>query len=108
MITKPTKSEDNYIRMEEMQQRMAKLAKLEQAEAENLHLNQTQGTPCPKFGQVMSPQKCETVEIDACPASRSEWLDKDEMGTILVGRPIKASSSALTWRVCVRQPQADL
>jgi hypothetical protein len=108
MIMKPTKSEDNYIRVQEMQQRIAKLAKFDQAEGENRHLNETHWIHCPRFGQMLSPEKCGSVELDVCPACRSEWLDKDEMGTILVGRPIKAVPSELTCRVCGCQPQANL
>jgi hypothetical protein len=106
----PTINENEYIWVQELQQRMATRAKEQQAEseAEKWRLNETNWKHCPKFGQKLSPEKCGSVELDVCPACRSEWLDKDEMGTILVGRPIKAVPSALTCNVCGRQPQANL
>ena len=53
MIMKPNQKEDEYIWVQEMQLRMAKLAKEQQAEseAEKRHLKLTHWMHCPKCGQ---------------------------------------------------------
>ncbi len=87
MIMKPNQKEDEYIWVQEMQLRMAKLAKEQQAEseAEKRHLKLTHWMHCPKCGQKLSSEKCGTVEIDVCPSCKGVWLDKGELGTIVEG-----------------------
>jgi hypothetical protein len=82
---KPNKHEDEYIWVQELQQRIAKREKEQQAEseAEKLRLKEAHWMHCPKCGQKLSPEKCESVEIDVCPSCKGVWLDKGEMGTIV-------------------------
>jgi Zn-finger nucleic acid-binding protein len=84
---KPNKNEDEYIWVQEMQQRMAKLEKGQQAESEAVkrHLKEAHWMHCPKCGQKLSPEKCGSVEIDVCPSCKGVWLDKGELGTIVEG-----------------------
>ena len=84
---KPNNNEDEYIWVQEMQQRMAKLEKEQQAEseAEKRRLKETHWMHCPKCGQKLSPEKCGSVEIDVCPSCKGVWLDKGELGTIVEG-----------------------
>ena len=87
MCMKPNKNEDEYIWVQEMQLRMAKLAKQQQSEseAEKHRLKLTHWMHCPKCGQKLSPEKCGSVEIDVCPSCKGVWLDKGELGTIVEG-----------------------
>ena len=82
---RPNKHEDEYIWVQEMQQRMAKLEKAQQAEseAEKLRLKEAHWMHCPKCGQTLSPEKCGSVEIDVCPSCKGVWLDMGELGTIV-------------------------
>ena len=84
---KPFKNEDEYIWVQEMQQRMAKLEQEQQAEsaAEKRHLKEAHWMHCPKCGQKLSAEKCGSVEIDVCPSCKGLWLDKGELGTIVEG-----------------------
>ena len=82
---KPNKIEDEYIWVQELQQRLAKQAELQQAEsaAEKLRLKETHWMHCPKCGQKLSTEKCGSVEIDVCPSCKGVWLDAGELGTIV-------------------------
>jgi len=82
---KPKKHEDEYIWVQELQQRMAKLKKQQQAEseAEKLRLKEAHWMHCPKCGQKLSTERCGAVEIDVCPSCKGVWLDAGELGTIV-------------------------
>jgi Zn-finger nucleic acid-binding protein len=82
---KPNKSEDEFVWVQEMQQRMAKLAKEQQAksEAERHRLKETHWMHCPKCGQKLATETCGTVEIDVCPSCKGVWLDMGELGAIV-------------------------
>jgi hypothetical protein len=84
---KPFKNEDEYIWVQEMQQRMAKLAQEQQAEsaAEKRRLKEAHWMHCPKCGQKLATEKCGAVEIDVCPSCKGLWLDQGELGTIVEG-----------------------
>jgi hypothetical protein len=85
MPMKPNKHEDEYIWAQELQRRMAKLEKEQQAgsEAEKLRLKEAHWMHCPKCGQKLSPEQCGAVEIDVCPSCKGVWLDMGELGTIV-------------------------
>src|SRR5512136_2655533 len=82
---KPNKLEDEYIWVQEMQLRMAKLAKEQQAksEAEKHRLKEAHWMHCPKCGQKLAVEICGKVEIDVCPSCKGVWLDAGELGTIV-------------------------
>jgi hypothetical protein len=82
---KPNKNEDEYVWVQELQQRMARLEKEQQAEseAEKLRLKEAHWMHCPKCGQKLSPEKCGSVETDICPSCKGVWLDQGELGTIV-------------------------
>src|SRR5512133_622846 len=69
---KPNKHENEYIWVQELQQRMARLEKEQQAESEveKLRLKETHWMHCPKCGQKLSTEKCGSVEIDVCPSCK--------------------------------------
>ena len=82
---KPNPIEDEHVWVQELQTRMAKLEKEQQAEseAEKLRLKEAHWMHCPKCGQKLSPEKCGAVEMDVCPSCKGVWLDKGELGTIV-------------------------
>jgi len=82
---KPNRTEDEYIWVQEMQQRMAKLAAEQQAksEAEKQRLKEAHWMHCPKCGQKLATETCGAVEIDVCPSCKGLWLDMGELGTIV-------------------------
>ena len=82
---KPNQVEDEYIWVQELQQRMALLAQAQQAQtaAEKHRLKQAHWMHCPKCGQKLAPETCGTVEIDVCPSCKGVWLDMGELGTIV-------------------------
>jgi Zn-finger nucleic acid-binding protein len=84
---KPSKVEDEHIWVQEMQQRLAKLAKAQQVqtEAEKQRLKEAHWMHCPKCGQQLATETCGTVEIDVCPSCKGVWLDMGELGTIVEG-----------------------
>ena len=107
MTTKPYKHEDEYIWVQELQQRMAKLEKEQQAEseAEKLRLKEAHWMHCPKCGQKLSTEKCGSVEIDVCPSCKGVWLDVGELGTI-----VESAGQGSFFHTCLRilrrrQPQ---
>ena len=107
MLMKPTKIEDNYIWVQGLQQRIAKLEKEQQAEseAEKLRLKEAHWMHCPKCGQKLSTEKCGSVEIDVCPSCKGVWLDVGELGTI-----VESAGQGSFFHTCLRilrgrQPQ---
>ena len=82
---KPKRHEDEYVWVEELQQRMAKQQKEQQAAsaAEKIRLKEAHWMHCPKCGQKLSMEKCGAVEIDVCPSCKGVWLDAGELGTIV-------------------------
>ena len=82
---KRTETEDEYIWVQELQNRMARLEKEQQAEseAEKRRLKEAHWMHCPKCGQNLSTEKCGEVEIDVCPSCKGVWLDVGELGTIV-------------------------
>jgi hypothetical protein len=74
---KHTKTEDEYIWVHELQTRMARLEKEQQAQtqAEKLHLKELHWMHCPKCGQELATETCDSVEIDVCPSCKGVWLD---------------------------------
>jgi hypothetical protein len=87
MPMKPYKNEDEHIWVHEMQQRIAKQEREQQAEseAEKLRLKETHWMHCPKCGQKLATEQCGAVEIDVCPSCKGVWLDVGELGTIVDG-----------------------
>jgi uncharacterized protein len=107
---KPYKNEDEYIWVQELQQRMAKLKEQQQAESETekLHLKEAHWMHCPKCGQKLAMEKCGTVEMDVCPSCKGVWLDTGELGTI-----VESAGQGSFFHTCLRilrghQPQANL
>ena len=96
---KPIKSEDEYIWVQELQQRMARLAKEQQAksEAEKHRLKEAHWMHCPKCGQKLSTETCGAVEIDVCPSCKGVWLDMGELGTI-----VESASQGSFFHKCLR------
>ena len=84
---KPNKLEDEYVWVQEMKQRMANLAKDQQAksQAEKQQLKDTHWMHCPKCGQKLASETCGAVEIDVCPSCKGVWLDMGELGAIVEG-----------------------
>ena len=82
---KPNQIVDQYIWVEELQKRLARLEKEQQAESEakKLRLKEAHWMHCPKCGQKLSTEKCGEVEIDVCPSCKGVWLDVGELGTIV-------------------------
>ena len=99
MPMKPYKSEDEYIWVQELQQRMAKLKEQQQAEseAEKLRLKEAHWMHCPKCGQKLSTEKCGSVEIDVCPSCKGVWLDAGELGTI-----VESAGQGSFFHTCLR------
>jgi uncharacterized protein len=96
---KPNKHEDEYIWAQELQQRMAKLEKEQQAESEEekLRLKEAHWMHCPKCGQKLSTEKCASVEIDVCPSCKGVWLDAGELGTI-----VESAGQGSFFHTCLR------
>ena len=101
------KNEDEYIWVQELQQRIAKLEKEQQAEseAEKLRLKEAHWMHCPKCGQKLSLEKCGLVEIDVCPSCKGVWLDAGELATI-----VESKGQGSFFHTCLRilrgrQPQ---
>ena len=82
---KQTKTEDEYVWVQELQNRMAKLEREQQAksQAEKLRLKELHWMHCPKCGQKLATEHYGSVEIDVCPSCRGLWLDANELETIL-------------------------
>lgn len=84
---KPSKIEDEQVWVHEMQTRMAKLAKEQQAQSEaaKRQLKEAHWMHCPKCGQKLAAEQCGSVEIDVCPSCKGVWLDMGELGAIVDG-----------------------
>jgi hypothetical protein len=85
---KQRKTEDEYIWVQELQTRMARLEKEQQEEtqAEKIRLKELHWMRCPKCGQELAREICDSVEIDVCPSCKGVWLDAGELGTIVESR----------------------
>jgi NADH pyrophosphatase NudC (nudix superfamily) len=96
---KPNRIEDEHVWVQEMQQRIAKLAMVQQAESEaaKLLMKEAHWMHCPKCGQKLSPEKCGTVEIDVCPSCNGVWLDKGELGSI-----VESAAEGSFFHTCLR------
>jgi Zn-finger nucleic acid-binding protein len=84
---KPNKVEDEYVWVQELKQRMANLARVQQtkSEAEKQRLKDAHWMHCPKCGQELATETCGAVEIDVCPSCKGVWLDMGELGAIVEG-----------------------
>jgi uncharacterized protein len=82
---KSNRVEDEYVWVQEMQQRMTRLAREQQAqaEAEKQRLKEAHWMHCPKCGQQLAAEICGGVEIDVCPSCKGVWLDQGELGSIV-------------------------
>jgi hypothetical protein len=102
---KPHKTENEYIWVQEMQLRMARLAKEQQAqsEAEKHRLKEAHWMHCPKCGQKLATETCGTVEIDVCPSCKGVWLDMGELGTI-----VQSASQGSFFHKCLRIIRKDV
>ena len=96
---KPSKNEDEYIWVQELQRRMAKQEEEQQekSDAEKLRLKEAHWMHCPKCGQKLSPEKCGSVEIDVCPSCKGVWLDRGELGNI-----VESAGQAGFFHTCLR------
>jgi uncharacterized protein len=96
---KPSKNEDEYFWVQELQQRMAKLEKEQQAEseAEKRRLKEAHWMHCPKCGQQLSMEQCGSVEIDVCPSCKGVWLDAGELGSI-----VESAGQGSFFHTCLR------
>jgi len=91
--------EDEYVWVKEMQQRIAKLAKEQQAESDaaKLRMKEDHWMHCPKCGQELSPEKCGTEEIDVCPSCKGVWLDQGELASI-----VESTDQGSFFHTCLR------
>ncbi len=96
---KPNTKEDEYIWAQELQMRMARLEKEQQAktEAEKHRLKELHWMHCPKCGQKLATEECGEVEIDVCPSCKGLWLDAGELGTI-----VESAGSGNFFHRCLR------
>ncbi len=85
---KPNNTEDEYVWVHELRERIERLAKEQQAQsqAEKLRLKETHWMHCPKCGQRLATEECDSVQIDVCPSCKGVWLDAGELGTIVEKR----------------------
>ncbi len=85
---KQNKNEDEYVWVHELQARLAKVAQEQQAQsrAEKARLKELHWMHCPKCGQQLMSEECDSVEIDVCPSCKGVWLDAGELGTIVEKR----------------------
>jgi uncharacterized protein len=82
---KPNKTEDEYVWVQELQDRLARMEQKQQAQsrAEKARLKELHWMRCPKCGQQLVSEECDSVEIDVCPSCKGVWLDAGELGTIV-------------------------
>ncbi len=85
---KPNRTEDEYVWVQELQSRLARLEEEQQAQsqAEKRRLKEVHWMHCPKCGQQLVTEKCDSVEVDVCPSCKGVWLDAGELGTIVESR----------------------
>ncbi len=77
--------ENEYVKLHELQNRLARLEKEQQAQAEEekRRLKEAHWMHCPKCGQELVTEKLDVVEIDVCPSCKGIWLDAGELGAIV-------------------------
>ncbi len=82
---KPNRTEDEYVWVQELRTRMARREKEQQAQSqsEKVRLKELHWMHCPKCGQELVTERCDSVEIDVCPSCKGVWLDAGELGTIV-------------------------
>ena len=82
---KTNKTEDEYVWAQELRSRMERLQTQQQAqsETEKARLKELHWMHCPKCGQKLAAETCDSVEIDVCPSCHGVWLDAGELGTIV-------------------------
>jgi predicted Zn-ribbon and HTH transcriptional regulator len=82
---KPSKIEDQHIWEYELNRRLQQLEGEQQAIAgtEKRRLKELHWMHCPKCGQELATETCDSVEIDVCPSCKGVWLDAGELGTIV-------------------------
>ncbi len=82
---KPNRTEDEYVWVQELQTRLARLEQEQQAQSqvEKARLKELHWMHCPKCGQELVTEECDSVEIDVCPSCKGVWLDSGELGTIV-------------------------
>ncbi len=82
---KANTTEDEYVWVHELRNRMERLEKQQQAqsEVEKARLKELHWMRCPKCGQELATERCDAVEIDVCPSCKGVWLDAGELGTIV-------------------------
>ncbi len=82
---KPNKTEDEYVWVQELQNRLARLEQEQQTQsrAEKARLKEQHWMHCPKCGQQLATEECDSVQIDVCPSCKGVWLDAGELGTIV-------------------------
>jgi uncharacterized protein len=85
---KPNKIEDEYVWVQELQNRLSRREEEQQAQsyAEKVRLKELHWMQCPKCGQELVSEECDSVEIDVCPSCKGVWLDAGELGTIVEKR----------------------
>ncbi len=85
MVTKLSKTEDEYVWVHELQTRLARVEQEQQAQsqAKKARLKELHWMHCPKCGQELVTEQCDSVEIDVCPSCKGVWLDAGELGTIV-------------------------
>jgi len=96
---KSKQHEDEHIWVHEMQQRMTRREKEQQAESETERhrLKEAHWMHCPKCGQTLSTEQCGAVEIDVCPSCKGVWLDVGELGTI-----VESAGQGSFFHTCLR------
>jgi hypothetical protein len=84
-VQKQNRTEDEYIWVHELQNRLARLEHEQQAQsrAEKARLKEVHWMHCPKCGQELVTETCDSVEVDVCPSCKGVWLDAGELGTIV-------------------------
>jgi uncharacterized protein len=88
MVMKSGKTEDEYVWVHELQARLTRLEQEQQAQtrAERARLKELHWMHCPKCGQELVAERCDSVEIDVCPSCKGIWLDAGELGAIVEKR----------------------
>ena len=82
---KLSKTEDENVWVHELQTRLARVEQEQQAQSqvEKARLKELHWMHCPKCGQELVTERCDSVEIDVCPSCKGVWLDAGELGTIV-------------------------
>jgi len=82
---KPSESEEDYFKREELEKlkRLRKDAAKETLENERLRLKELHWMRCPKCGMELAEVKFRTVLVDACFACGGMYFDQGEVDKIL-------------------------